>query len=67
MTGPGSPEDRAVTRAPTEPGLRDETGAPLQLRLPEIGVGIGTGIGSAAQAAGSAAISCAAQPSLRLS
>src|SRR5437764_4464171 len=37
MTGPGSPEDRAVTRAPTEPGLRDETGAPLQLRLPEIG------------------------------
>jgi CheY-like chemotaxis protein/predicted Ser/Thr protein kinase len=37
MTGPGAPEDRAVTRAPTEPGLRDETGAPLQVRMPEIG------------------------------
>jgi serine/threonine protein kinase len=37
MTGPGSPDDRAVTRAPTEPGLTDETGAILSVRLPEIG------------------------------
>jgi CheY-like chemotaxis protein/predicted Ser/Thr protein kinase len=37
MTGPGSPDERAVTRAPTEPGLTDETGAILQVRLPEVG------------------------------
>jgi serine/threonine protein kinase len=37
MTGAGPPDDKALTRATTEPGLRDETGAVLQVRMPEIG------------------------------
>src|SRR5436190_18574828 len=40
MTGTGSPDDRAVTRAPTESGLTDESGGALQVRLPEIGQSI---------------------------
>src|SRR5947208_140502 len=35
--GPGSPDESAVTRAPTEPGLTDEAGNIIQVRLPEIG------------------------------
>src|SRR5918912_3697658 len=37
-SGPGSSDDPAVTRAPTEPGITDEeTGQVFQVRLPEIG------------------------------
>ncbi|HEY8865469.1 MAG TPA: serine/threonine-protein kinase, partial [Solirubrobacteraceae bacterium] len=35
--GPGSPDDAFATRAPTEPGLTDESGQIIQVRLPEIG------------------------------